>query len=346
MDPEFNQNPIRLALIGAGIFARDAHMPALLDLPDFFEIVAIYSRSQKSAMALAASLPHEVPVYTDLLELLANGNIEAVDVLLPIDVMPDVVTMALEAGKHVISEKPIAPTVSGGKALIEAYSSCASQVWMVAENYRYEEAFIRASELVSQQLIGRPLICNWPLQIPMDSRNKYYHTRWRRSGNYPGGLLLDSGVHHVAAMRQVLGEIESVSAIKAQMRSDLAPADTLSASLEFENGAIGSYSVTFASAEPHPTALHIAGERGNLRDTLDKIELTVDGRTDTINLSGGKGVWAELKAFATAIRCGEEHRNPPHQALQDVAVFEAMLRSADINHRVAPENCLTFSVSR
>ena len=84
--------------------------------------------------------------------------------------------------------------------------------------------------------------------MPLKPGNKYYHTDWRRSGTFPGGFLLDGGVHHVAALRQVVGEIVSVSAEVRQVRADLPPADTLSAALEFESGVIGSYSVTYAAA--------------------------------------------------------------------------------------------------
>src|SRR5450432_1295282 len=111
--------PIRLALFGSGIFARDSHLPALKALGSTFEIVAIYSRNQETAAALAATLPKGVEIYSDPSTLLARSDIDPANIILPIPLQPAMVESALKAGKHVISEKPIAPDVASGRKLIE-----------------------------------------------------------------------------------------------------------------------------------------------------------------------------------------------------------------------------------
>ena len=75
--------PIRLALLGSGVFARDAHVPAILTLGDVFEVAAIYSRRAENAKALAAQLPYPAAIYTDVDELLKKADVEAVDIILP-----------------------------------------------------------------------------------------------------------------------------------------------------------------------------------------------------------------------------------------------------------------------
>ena len=105
--------PVRLALVGAGVFMKKTHLPALLALAALFDIAAIFSPSGRSAQELADLFPNSPPVTTDLAALLARPDVDAVNVVLPIRVMPDVVMAALAAGKHVISEKPIAPTRAG-----------------------------------------------------------------------------------------------------------------------------------------------------------------------------------------------------------------------------------------
>jgi len=86
-----NSQPISLALIGAGIFARDAHIPSLQNLGNQFDIVAIYSRTKEGAAAAVAILEadgnKQVDVYTDVDALLAREDIEAVNVVLPIPIM-------------------------------------------------------------------------------------------------------------------------------------------------------------------------------------------------------------------------------------------------------------------
>ena len=74
-------------------------------------------------------------------------------------------------------------------------------VWMVAENWRYEEAFERAAALVHDGAIGQVLTVHFTYFVNMRPGNKYYASTWRRSGQFQGGFLLDGGVHFVAAMR-------------------------------------------------------------------------------------------------------------------------------------------------
>ncbi len=327
--------PIRLALIGTGLFAQDAHLPALQTLGDRFQIAAVYSRTRVNAEAFAAQIPGSPQIYTDLDALLENDDIEAVDVILPIEVLPDAIEKSLRAGKHVVSEKPLAPDVATGRRLLQTYRrEHADQIWMVAENWRYEELFRRAGAVIRSGEIGAVVLVQWTLLLPTLPGNKYYGTDWRRSGTFPGGFLLDGGVHHVAALRQVVGEIASVSAEVKQTRADLPPADTLTAAIRFENDAIGSYSVTYAAGAPFATTLTVVGDDGVVRVRTGSLEVTSHGDTRNEDLSDCKNVNGELAAFAAAIRENQPHRNPPLEALRDLAVIEAMLRSAASGCRV------------
>ena len=330
-------HPIRLAVVGAGIFARDAHLPALLAQPDRFEIVALYSRTRANAEALAEKFALRADISTDLDALLARPDIDAVDLLLPIEALAPAVEQALRAGKHVISEKPIAPDVATGERLLGLYANYPQQVWMVAENWRYEQAFAAAAEIVQRGDLGTIYAADWALYIPVLPGNKYYHTDWRRSGTFPGGFLLDGGVHHVAVLRQTLGEIASVSAQVKQMRPDLPPADTLSAALEFERGLLGAYTVTYGAGASWANALHVVGERGALRVDRGLVELFLGGEPLPALTFDNSSVNHELTAFADAVQRGQAHRNTPEQALQDVAVVEAMLESAESGRRVQPK---------
>ncbi|CAN5421609.1 Gfo/Idh/MocA family oxidoreductase [soil metagenome] len=339
MQPKVLSSPVRLALVGAGIFARDAHVPSLLRLPDNFEIVAVYSRTAATASALAAMLPNSPQIHTDLNALLADQTIEAVDVMLPIDVMASTVAQALASGKHVISEKPIAPDLATGRQLLNAYrqssTSHAQQVWMVGENWRYEAAFLQAADFVRNGAIGRPITCHIAHYAPVLPTSKYYHSAWRRSGNFPGGYILDGGIHQVASLRLIVGEVAAVSAILTQVNPDLQPADTISATLHFANGALGTYLASYAVGSPWPAYLHVVGEKGSLRVLRGEIEFTSEGKTQMIKCEGFDGVQKELAAFATAIREGSPHRNSAEEALRDLAVVEAMLHAAESGQRVA-----------
>lgn len=338
MQSNQNSSPVRLALVGAGIFARDAHVPSLLRLPESFELVAVYSRTEASATALAQAIPHPVKIYTDLTKLLADDEIEAVDIVLPIDVIPAVVTQALASGKHVLSEKPIAGDVATGRRMIEAYVHRDQQVWVVGENYRYEEAYLQAAALVQSGAIGRVVTCHLAHYAPILPSSKYYHSAWRRSGTFPGGYILDGGIHQVAILRMIIGEVAEVSAVLSQVLPDLPPADTISATLRFANGALGTYLASYAVGAPWPPHLHIVGDQGAIRVLRGEIELTKQGTTQTLKYPAFDGVQKELAAFAATIRTGEPHRNPPDEALCDLAIIEAMLQAAASGQKTEVSN--------
>ena len=333
--------PLRLALIGAGTFARDAYLPSLTPHRDQIQVAAVYSRTLARAAALAEQIDYPVDCTGDLDALLARPDIEAVAVLLPIAAMPQTVVAALAAGKHVLSEKPIAPDLATGRSLLAHYTRTQQThhpalVWMVGENWRYEEAFLRAADLVHRGVIGDPLTCTWAIYTPITEQNKYYHSAWRRDSSFPGGFALDTGVHHMAVLRLIFGERAQGSALAPHGRPDLPPLDTPAATPPLRHGTLGTYIASYAAGAPWPPQLHIVGTRGSLRVQRKAIELTLDGSTEQIACSGFDGVEKELLAFARAIRRGEAHYNPPQQALQDLAVMEAILAAAAQGQPIAP----------
>lgn len=324
--------PVRLALVGAGIFARDTHLPAIQALGDTYEIVAVCSRREESARKLARLLDHPVDVTTDYLALLDRSDIDAVNLIVPIPLLPPMVESALAAGKHVISEKPVAPTVAIGRELL---GKVGDQVWMVAENWRYVSSFLQAADHIQRGDIGDVRFCHFAAPIAMNTSNKFYHTDWRRAGDFPGGFILDAGVHHAAVLRLLLGEIASVSAYVAQMNPDLPPADTLSAALRFDSGVLGTYSITFAASVSERTGVHVIGSQGSLQAFTDELQV-MRGSEMMITRFRNDGIENELAAFAAAIRDGAAHRNPAAAALQDVAVIEAMLHAAATGQAAEP----------
>lgn len=154
------KQPLRVAVLGAGIFTTNSHIPTIQKHPKVFQCIAVWSRSEESVNKLVEKkFPGDAPpqVYSGddgLNEVLKNDKVEAVIIALPLDVQPHYVTLALQSGKHVLSEKPIAATVEEAKKMVDLYrQQYSSQVlWSVAENYRYEPAILRAAEVVSHKI--------------------------------------------------------------------------------------------------------------------------------------------------------------------------------------------------
>lgn len=319
--------PLRIALLGAGNYGRGVHLPVLRDDAEF-EVACVFSRSLSRAREAAAECGDGVRATDDLERVLADPSIDAVDVALPIPQLAPVVRRALAAGKHVVSEKPIARDVREALDLITYAERHPAQVWMVAENWRYEAALVRAAELVQTGAIGRPVMADWSAGVPIRPGHRYHATAWRREGAVPGGFLIDAGVHYVAALRAAFGEVSEARAVSLSVHDDLPPADTLAASLAFECGAVVSLTLTFAADTPFTSTLRVTGLEGALEATRERIELSARGERQVETFERLTGVRDELRAFARAVRAGTPHRNTPGEALADLRVMEALLRDA------------------
>lgn len=328
--------PIRIAVVGSGLFVQDAHIPSLLALSGDYRIVALCSRTREGAAKAAAMLPYPAEATDDLDALLGRGDIDAFDLAVPIAAMPGLIEKALGSGKHVFSEKPIAPDTDTGRSLIALHRRQPGQIWTVAENWRVEPAFVRAAELVADGAIGRPRVAQWTNFAALRPQDRYYATAWRRSAENEAGLILDGGVHHAAVLRMILGEAASVSAVTALQRPDLPPFDTVAATITFRSGAVGGYLVSYAHEAPWPSPLLVVGESVAIKVDTRSLELTRNGETTVETFSSAHfAVEDEFRLFAEAIRSGRLTHNPPEEALADVALVDAIMLSARSATRVA-----------
>ncbi|KAL1956917.1 hypothetical protein VTO42DRAFT_6664 [Malbranchea cinnamomea] len=343
---------VGIAILGAGIFAKEAHVPALV--ANKANILAVYSRSTKSAESLVASVSaaggdvSNIAVYSDekpghgLDELLQRSDIHAVDIALPILVQPDVVRRSLAAGKHVLCEKPIAKDVSDAAELVAEYERVYAPrnlVFSIAEQFRYDRGFARAREIVASGEIGDVTHVHAREWWAVQPGTKYYETEWRKHPEYQGGFILDAGVHFVALIRTVTGlEIVETKSIATQHWPHLPPTDTVNAALRFSNGATGSLSFSCASNKPCFEYIFI-GSKGSLTITSalspDKQSLltveSVEAKTKRREIREGNGVFEEIKAFLSAAESGtpEKYGNP-REALADVAVIESICSGGGI----------------
>jgi UDP-N-acetylglucosamine 3-dehydrogenase len=145
------KSPLKVALAGCGWFAQVAHLPALrqLELTGAIELVALFSRRQDSIQRAQQVIGRAVQGYTDYSALLANEDINAVDLVLPTPLMYPALRAAFQANKHVLSEKPCAASLAQCSELLQAYAGSQGKIaWGVAENWRFKPTVLRLVELV------------------------------------------------------------------------------------------------------------------------------------------------------------------------------------------------------
>jgi L-gulono-1,4-lactone dehydrogenase len=341
----------RIALIGCGWFARVAHVPALqrLEREGRIKLVGLCSRSEASVAHMGHLYGRkDIKHYLSLEEVAEDPDVDLVDLVLPIDVMPDAIKLFLGAGKHVISEKPCSPSMASGAELMQFYARLEwPPLWAVAENWRFKKTVKIVEDIVAGGAIGEIRFADFTYLAFQGPDN----LRWRASPKYVGGLLLDSGVHFIALLRKIVGEIEAVSASVSQRLPYMPPADSVSAILSFKGGAEGAYRLSFAApSAAGDQGLRLIGAKGTLlagflrfsrrdvRHNWIRVKTNTSRRfipiTDDLFVSGG--VYETLSNCIDAVQLGAPLLNTAAQALRDVAVVEAMLESDRFKRSVKP----------
>jgi len=331
---------IGVAIIGSGIFVVDEHLPAVKATSHII-LKAVYSRSLKSAQALNVS----VDLYSDdagagktYHDLLLRSDIDAVIIALPITSQPEYIEAALAAGKHVLSEKPIAADLNRAETLIKYYKSDKVKnkaTWGVAENFRFLESYQYASQEIAK--LGRVLGFTVTVWGNVKADNKYYKTPWRTKPDYQGGFLLDGGVHSVAGLRLLLGEAAkatSLTAFTTLLQEHLPPVDTVNSVWHTKTGISGTFSMSFGTTLSG-SEFTVACEKGSV--TLSSGKVTVrqgqqtDGKSSVTEFKDeGNGVKQELKAWVESIAAGKPNpHQSPEQALADLEILEKMLKSGE-----------------
>ncbi|KAL0580565.1 hypothetical protein V5O48_001477 [Marasmius crinis-equi] len=355
------------AILGAGLFPGMAYLPALAALRSSGSspsLKAIYSRSEKSATELAGSATKSLGVHPDIYfdqpqsagkdldALLARSDIKAVIIALPITVQPDVVLRALKAGKHVLSEKPVAANVKAGLELIKEAAPYVAKglVWRVAENFEVEPVYAKVRQLIAEGKIGEVKAFRASVKVYLDQTSEWYNTPWRTKPEYQGGFLLDGGVHTSAALRTMLPNFTSSQLISfASLNKEyLAPHDTFHAIVKN-----ASYSGTLDFTWAWPTRSHpnsdetvIMGSTGYMGIARRKVEEGGGWKVSVNALASpasqeykeiadtyefrSSGVAEEFKSFFdVALGGGKEDGlvGNPTNALFDVALIQGALES-------------------
>jgi predicted dehydrogenase len=317
------------------------HLPALVKAKA--NLKAAYSRSKATASTLVTEAKNlgyaSVDLYSEdtaghtLDDLLKRDDIKAVVIVLPILVQPDIIRRCFAAGKHVLTEKPLAKDVQTGRRLIEDYKKLYANkgiIFSVAEQFRFMPEFeLGRKWIVDEKAVGDITQLHLKLWRNQEPGGKYYETPWRKVPEYQGGFLLDGGVHHAAMIRYVSGqEVVETHGFARQVAAHLPPLDTVNAGILLSGGGTGTISMSFASTA-RATEFIIVGTKGSffLTDGPDGfvLKLTLLSGTTREETIRSKGVELEINAFLEAVRTGKaQSRSGPEEALNDVAIIESL----------------------
>src|SRR6266853_5426347 len=251
---------MKIGLIGYGAWGSH-HASALAESGDW-EIAAVCSQSEPSRQAASKKLG--VPTFADYRDLIARPDLDAVGIVLPTHLHREVAAAALEAGKHVLLEKPMTATRADCLALI-GLSRSNGKILYIGHELRHSTQWGRMRGLVEEGAVGTPLYAT------IDLWRRPYRPGaggWRFDPKRVGSWILEEPIHFFDLgcwwMREA-GRPVSIYARAARLPSSPPGLwDNLSAIVNFESGPHLTVTQSLATAEHHMSAKVVGARTGPL----------------------------------------------------------------------------------
>lgn len=338
---------VRLGIIGPGLMWKRRHEPVLAPLHASFTISAFCASSERSHAEIAHKYPG-TPFVTDYRAFVQRTDVDAVVVLTPIPLNAPVALAALQAGKDVLLEKPMACTLEEAQTLVQGASRTGKRLW-VLEQDAYDTRWCILRDLIHSGEIGDVVTYDLMMHLPLDADQNdaggYGRTNWRRKPDFPLGTLFDGGHHQIAMLSTLFGTPQWVFASGVSLRPEFGEFDHVLIQFGYAGHLRGTFSHS-GVLRPGHNHFTITGTKGLI--TVDRVGATVDYTNGTkrvipltpVSLAIRHGLMSELahemmwQAFAHAYAEGREPDYPPADAVRDLSILLAIARSARKGERI------------
>ena len=339
--------PLRFGIVGAGMIAA-IHRDAIAAL-DGAELAGIMDRGSGRGAALAPGL--DPTGAADLERFVARDDIDAITVASPSGAHLEAALLAARHGKHCLVEKPLEVTLERADRMIAAHREAGTVLGGIF-NTRYSEGARLLAEARARGRFGRLTFAS--ALGPWWREQSYYdESDWKGTRALDGGgALMNQGIHSVDLLQWLVGSpVRSVSAHTALLaHRDIEVEDTASATLAFDNGALGTIACTTSMWPGHFRTITLAGTDGtavladgSLLEWRFRNEDEADAaiRARLLGLPGAgigasdpaagvdhRGHLAALEEFCAAVRSGDRPPVDGTEARKAVALILAIYESA------------------
>ncbi|WP_046320481.1 Gfo/Idh/MocA family oxidoreductase [Mycobacterium sp. UM_Kg1] len=319
---------LRIGVLGAARIAPDALVKPAAANPDVV-VSAVAARDASRARAFAGK--HRIERVHDSYDaLIADPAVDAVYIPLPNHLHGRWTRAALDAGKHVLCEKPFTANADEARA-IAAAAARTDLVVMEAFHYRYHPMTRRIEEIIASGELGKLQRVDAALSFPLP---RFSDIRY----HYPlaGGALMDAGCYAVHMARTFGGETPDVVQAQAKLRDPFVDR-AMTARLRFPGGHTGTIRCSLWSANLLQISARVVGEHGELR-ALNPLMPQYFHRLGVRSRRGSRGerfshrasYAYQLDAFAAAVLRGAPVRTTPQDAIENMAVIDAIYRAAGL----------------
>jgi predicted dehydrogenase len=296
------------------------------------KIIACYTCSADKRQQFAAKYGcRAAPRYEDIL---LDPAIEAIVNTTPNDAHLATTRLAAKAGKHVFLDKPIANTVSEGRAIAEVCRKC-GVVLALGYQRRRESHFRFIKRQIDQGLFGR--LVNAEANISRDRLGKIDLSSWRyQAARMPGGVMLQIGIHYIDVLEYLVGPIKAVSGRFAQLVLPGDNPDVASLLLENDNGALSTLNASYASASEYYMMNIYGKEATAYYDAHRGLALLKRGEVKPVGVPcpANDALVEELEEFVAAVRGDANPEVDGEGGTASLAVLRAGILSARAGRRV------------
>jgi predicted dehydrogenase len=322
------EGSLRIGVLGAARIAPSALIKPAKDNPEVV-VAAVAARDGSRARAFATK--NEIPRVHDSYEaLIADPDLDAVYNPLPNGLHGKWTRAAIEAGKHVLCEKPFTANADEARE-IAGLAANSDRVVMEAFHYRYHPLTLRTEEIIASGALGKVKRVEAALCFPLP---KFSDIRY----SYPlaGGALMDAGCYAVHMARTFGGSTPEVVSARAKLR-DPRIDRAMTAELRFPEGHTGQIRGSMWSVRLLEISARVIGERGELRlfnpvmpHSVHRLAIrSADGRR-VERFSRRPSYAYQLDAFAGAVLRGEPVKTTPEDAIENMTVIDAIYRAAGL----------------
>ena len=268
----------RIALVGCGRISGN-HFDAIAKV-DGLTLSAVCDIVEERARA--AGEKNGVPWFTTYSGMLAAAECDVVAIATPSGLHPEHGVMAARAGKHVVSEKPMAISLAGADELVAACDAARVQLFVVKQN-RLNAPVQLVRRAIDKGRFGKIYLANTTVRWARP-QGYYDQAAWRGTRKLDGGAFMNQASHYVDLIQWLGGPVDSVVAKTATLARKIETEDTGVAVLKFASGAIGTIEVTMLTYPKNlEGSLTILGEKGTAKiggTAVNKIEHWEFAETD------------------------------------------------------------------
>ena len=237
-------NKYQVAIIGTNIGAK--HYEDFQKVTDRFNVHTICGLTKESINNLIPS-NSDIKVSINFEEVLKIKEIDIIDICLPPHLHFSVCKKSLEAGKHVICEKPLVSNLKEVDEL-ERISKATGKTIFPVFQYRYGPGFSKLKALINSGLAGKPLVAS--LETHWNRGKEYYSKAWRGTWEgEQGGAILSHSIHIHDLISMIFGPVSNVFAKLTTRVNNIEVEDCAALSIEMNNGALVTSSITLGAAE-------------------------------------------------------------------------------------------------